>query len=82
MNRQYNCQKKITKTETMICKTLHRKLKIESPKPSKKKGNSGEVNSICSTNGTCRVTLCKKEDETETTTKKTCIWSSAQIFGG
>jgi len=61
-NRQYNSQKKITKTETMIHKTLHLKLKIEPTKPREKKGElrySGRASSICSTSGTCHVTLCK-----------------------
>ena len=32
-DRQYNGQKKMTKGQTMICKTIHRKLKFEQQKP-------------------------------------------------
>ena len=37
-NRQYNGQKKRTNEQTMIYKTLHRKVKIEQRKPHKKQG--------------------------------------------
>jgi hypothetical protein len=54
---RYNDQKKFTKRQTLIYKTLHRKLKLEQLKPRGKLVCSGRESSSCSTCGTCRVTL-------------------------
>jgi hypothetical protein len=54
-------ERKKTKGQTTIYKTLHRKINIEQHEPHQKSGGelrcSGRVNSSCSTNGTRRVTL-------------------------
>ena len=55
------------KGQTMIYKTLHRKLKIDQHEPHKKNWGelvcSGRVGSSCSTSGTRRVTSYKASDK-------------------
>ena len=52
---------KMTKGQTMIYKTLHRKLKLRKMKTNKNGDElrcSGRINSSCSRCGTCLVTIC------------------------
>ena len=57
---QHNGQRKRTKGQTMIYKTLHRKLKLKQHEPTKSRGElmcSGMASSSCSTCNTRRVTF-------------------------
>ena len=60
MDRQHNGQKKRTKGQTMIYKTLHRNLNSSNANTHKNRGElrcSGRVGSSCSTSGTRGVPL-------------------------
>ena len=60
MDRQHNGQKKRTKGQTMIYKTLHRNLNSSNANTHKNRGElrcSGRVGSTCSTSDTRRVNL-------------------------
>jgi len=83
---QHNGQRKMTKGQTTVYKTLHRKLKIEQREPIKYRGElrcSGRISSSCSTSDTCRVTLVKNpvislecgNDREVFTTSGTYPWS-------